>query len=389
MLKFERETDHIKSIKYRQNNKSGKLCADMVYYINGKRHSKQFSGKTNEIIEEKIEQFKADLFNDELILLSPDLSFEKFTLSWLNNVKKYKVQQNSFNAILRNFQTKIAPQIGHIPMNRITYLDIQRFVNSLKDDGYAFGTISIIYSIIRESILYYRILTEQVYNPCEGIELPKYIKPNTDKLYYDQNERNLIENAAFSLDENDEYVYRYGPAIILMMYTGMRVSEATALTWHDINFKEKLIDINKSALTVKENGHYIIVNTYGGKTSCSIRNIPMSTKARWCLIELKKLAKDSKYVITTPQGEQVKRQNIANQLTKLLRDTNVIESNESRGTHSLRHTFASMLFENGCNVKIVSELLGHKSVKLTENTYIHVINKQKAKAISDLDRYCK
>lgn len=95
MLKIERETDHIKSIKYRQNNESGKLCAEMVYYINGKRYSKHFSGKTKEIIEEKIEQFKADLFNNELILLSPDLSFEKFTLSWLNNIKKHKVKQGS------------------------------------------------------------------------------------------------------------------------------------------------------------------------------------------------------------------------------------------------------------------------------------------------------
>jgi integrase len=105
--------------------------------------------------------------------------------------------------------------------------------------------------------------------------LPIYIKFNTDNLYYKKDERQIIENAAFALDENGEYVYRYGPAIILMMYTGMRASEATALTWHDINFKEKLIDINKSALTVKENGRYVIVNTYGGKTSCSIRNIPI------------------------------------------------------------------------------------------------------------------
>lgn len=389
MLKIERETDHIKSIKYRQNNESGKLCAEMVYYINGKRYSKHFSGKTKEIIEEKIEQFKADLFNNELILLSPDLSFEKFTLSWLNNIKKHKVKQGSFDEMIRNLRTQIAPQIGNIPMNEISYLDIQRLINSLNDKGYAFGTIGKIYSIIKESMLYFRILTEQVYNPCEGIELPKYIKFNTDNLYYKKDERQIIENAAFALDENGEYVYRYGPAIILMMYTGMRASEATALTWHDINFKEKLIDINKSALTVKENGRYVIVNTYGGKTSCSIRNIPMSTKARWCLIELKKLSKGSKYVITTPQGEQVKRYIIATQLTKLLRDTNVIGANESRGTHSLRHTFASMLFENGCNAKIVSELLGHKSVKVTENTYIHVINKQKAKAISDLNKYCK
>ena len=58
------------------------------------------------------------------------------------------------------------------------------------------------------------------------------------------------------------------------------------------------------------------------------------------------------------------------------------------GMHTLRHTFATMLFENGCSIKIVSELLGHCDTRVTENTYIHIIQKQKIKAIEDLDKYC-
>ena len=46
------------------------------------------------------------------------------------------------------------------------------------------------------------------------------------------------------------------------------------------------------------------------------------------------------------------------------------------GVHILRHTFASMLFENGCDVKVVSELLGHSDTKITENIYIHLLQKQ-------------
>ena len=56
--------------------------------------------------------------------------------------------------------------------------------------------------------------------------------------------------------------------------------------------------------------------------------------------------------------------------------------------HSLRHTFATMLFENGCSIKIVSELLGHYDTRVTENTNIQVIQKQKIKSIEDLDKYC-
>lgn len=53
--------------------------------------------------------------------------------------------------------------------------------------------------------------------------------------------------------------------------------------------------------------------------------------------------------------------------------------------HSLRHTFASMLFRKDIDVKIVSELLGHSSITITYNTYVHLIKEQKAKAIGMLD----
>jgi site-specific recombinase XerD len=57
------------------------------------------------------------------------------------------------------------------------------------------------------------------------------------------------------------------------------------------------------------------------------------------------------------------------------------------GLHSLRHTFATMLFSNGCEVKVVSELLGHSNTKITENIYIHVIQQQKVKAIKSIDKF--
>ena len=59
--------------------------------------------------------------------------------------------------------------------------------------------------------------------------------------------------------------------------------------------------------------------------------------------------------------------------------------NNKCGAHTLRHTFASLLFRNDVNVKTVSELLGHKDVAFTYNTYIHLIEQQKSKAIHLLD----
>ena len=47
-----------------------------------------------------------------------------------------------------------------------------------------------------------------------------------------------------------------------------------------------------------------------------------------------------------------------------------------------------MLFQNGCDIKVVSEILGHSDTKITENIYIHVIQQQKVKAIQGIDKFC-
>ena len=55
------------------------------------------------------------------------------------------------------------------------------------------------------------------------------------------------------------------------------------------------------------------------------------------------------------------------------------------GIHALRHTFASMLFSKGIDVKIVSQLLGHSTVKITYDTYVHLFKKDISRVICMLD----
>ena len=157
MTNIEKQTNQISSINIYQTADTLYWKADVGYYINGKRNQKKFAAKTKEIIEEKIEQFKADIFFNKLILLSPDLKFEHFTVAWLYNIKKYKVKQSTLNGCLRNLKNNLNPYIGHIPMNRIKYTDIQNTINTLLGNGYAYSTIKQIYSIISGSMRYYRM----------------------------------------------------------------------------------------------------------------------------------------------------------------------------------------------------------------------------------------
>jgi len=165
-----------------------------------------------------------------------------------------------------------------------------------------------------------------------------------------------------------------------------------ALTWDDLDFDEKTINVNKNAVIVKiedeDASHYKLINQESTKTKSGNRIIPMSDTALNAFKELYEINGDKKYVMSTKTGQQVTPRNINRMFHSILKETGIAKSEEENcGVHTLRHTFASMLFRNGCDIKVVSELLGHSDTKITENIYIHIIQKQKVKAIENIDNF--
>ena len=87
--------------------------------------------------------------------------------------------------------------------------------------------------------------------------------------------------------------------------------------------------------------------------------------------------------MSTEKGTRVNPRN----LDRMFRNICSAIGLEKNGVHSLRHTFASMLFARGAEVQVVSKLLGHSSTTITSDIYIHLIDEQKEKAIKSLDIY--
>lgn len=113
------------------------------------------------------------------------------------------------------------------------------------------------------------------------------------------------------------------------------------------------------------------------KTQNSERIIPLSLMALTALTQLKRTSRD--YIISTAGGKPVRPRNSFDTMLKYAGISH-------KGLHSTRHTFASLLFKRGADVKTVCELLGHGDTRTTYSTYIHIIKEQKRDAISLLDR---
>jgi len=360
---------------------------------NGNKHIKKFTGKKKNEVKNRLEEFRKQLLISNGTFSNSSISFEEFARNWMETSQKNKMKPASYLRKEVTLENQVYPYIGNIPIDQITYADIQNMVNKISENGLSYSTVKKAYEAVNGCLREYRIKTSTSFNPCEGITLPSVNQRDiSDIVFFNDTQRQMIKNEAVRLYSNGKPVYRLGHAIVVLMYTGLRIGELLALTWNDIDFENRTINVDKNSVVSKvySNGesHYRIINQESTKTKSGRRIIPMSEIACNSLNEIYKINGDKKYVMSSSTGKQVSPRNINRMFHSILTQTGIAKTaDELCGVHTLRHTFASMLFMNGCDVKVVSELLGHSDTKITENIYIHLLQQQKVKAIKDIDKY--
>lgn len=163
--------------------------------------------------------------------------------------------------------------------------------------------------------------------------------------------------------------------VLLCLFTGIRVGEVCALRWDDISFPEKTIHIHQTmqriqigdtdnrARKAEDPRTKIIVTT--PKSKCSIRTIPIPEELFQILESVRGAA--SGYFLTGSEKNWVEPRTMQNHFKRLLKCCKIEDANY----HTLRHTFATRCVELGFDVKSLSEILGHASVNITMNRYVH------------------
>lgn len=169
--------------------------------------------------------------------------------------------------------------------------------------------------------------------------------------------------------------------ILLCLYTGIRIGEVCALTWKDIIVEEQLLSVNKTMqrlqqLNGSERKTKVVISS--PKSECSIRRIPLPDSI-YQLLQSNRCSDDS-YVLTGRINKFVEPRTMENRFKKVLRLAGVEDTN----FHTLRHTFATRCVEIGFDIKSLSEILGHASVNITLNRYVHPSMKLKQKNMNML-----
>lgn len=359
----------------------------------GVKRRKRISGKRQSEVKDRLADFKKQLLMSSGEVIGNKIHFEEYARNWFENTAKNSLKPSSATRLEVTLNNQVFPHIGDLYIDQINHDDIQQMVNQLHKSGLSYSTVKKAFEATRSCIKDFRIRSRIPFDPCEGITLPVSKKKElSDIKFFTEDQCTKIINEATRVFKNGKPVYRLGHAIPLLLYTGLRIGELIALRWDDIDFENKTISITKNAVVVKsgkeKGSQYILVNQASSKTYSSTRLLPMSQIALESLLTIKEFNGDKQFVMSTSTGKQITPRNINRLFHSVLTQTGIASCEEDLcGVHTLRHTFASMLFRNGCDVKVVSDLLGHSDTKITENIYIHLIQKQKIKAIADIDKY--
>ncbi len=341
----------------------------------GEWQVKQFSGKTEAIVKKKLRDYKCSTDFIERHAPVQDTVQAYFAI-WLREYQYHKLKPSSFDRLESTVSNHIYPSIGNLKMDKVTRDHIQGLINKLCRKGLSYSSIKKVYVALNSCFTHAMTADVVLKNPCVGIALPSPASGTKEVLPLGEEEVELLKIELARTGDAGELVHPYGQAYMLILHTGMRMGEALSLRWTDIDFRRKTISVVKNSILTKKRdeegtcvGGYEVQVQKSTKTASGNRVLPMNQSAEEALRALKR-GNDTEYVIVNRRHKPILPSNFERTFRAILKNAGI---SGNYGIHALRHTFASMLFAKGVDVKIVSKLLGHSTVKITYDIYVHLL----------------
>ena len=338
--------------------------------------------------EAKIElaKFVADV-QKGMYVEGKSLKFTDFVEIWKRDYGSKELAPSTYKRYLGILESRIIPFFGHFRVDKIKPTDIMQFYDLLSKDtqivrrkdnnGKKTGKPLSPKTILEHHRLLRAILQKAVYwqmivsNPAERVQAPKTKKPK--RKYYDDEQSKALISGLMELTEEQ---FKYKVAIILTIFTGVRLGELMGLEWDDINFREGIVSINRSSQYLADKG----VFTKVPKTESSIRDVAIPDFVVSLLEEYKywydeqkyqygELWYDSNRLFVQADGKPMHPSTISKWFEKFVAQIGLPVIN----FHGLRHTNATLLIAQNIDVSVVAARLGHAQITTTLNFYVHPI----------------
>lgn len=381
------------SIEKRGKN-SYRLTVSEGFDLNGKPmiHRKTVHGNKKDA-EVELAKFVTEVQNG-LVIDGKSLKFSEFTEIWKRDYGSKELAPSTYKRYCRMLETRLLPYFGHFYINKIKPTDIMKFYDLLEKDTQLVRkkgnngsktrkplsgkTILEHHRLLRAMLhkaVYWQLI---VANPAERVQPPKARKPKR-RSYDDEQTKILLENLELLPSEDTKYKV----AIILTVFTGVRLGELMGLEWQDVDFKNGIISINRSSQYLADMG----VFTKVPKTESSIREIAIPEFIVSLLDEYKLWYEEQKSIygglwtnsdrlFVQADGKPMHPSTISKWFVKYVGQIGLPVIN----FHGLRHTNASLLVAQNIDIAVISARLGHAQISTTLDFYVHPLLSHNRKA---------
>ena len=291
-------------------------------------------------------------------------SFEAISLEWLRAIQP-QIKESSYIKYTNALKTYLNPAFSSQAIEAISRSDVSAFCVELsqkggvRKKGLSSKTITDSLSILRSVFDYAADEKGLVVANISGIS----VKMSHAKMrVLSVTEQEKLEKIL------REDLNPCNLGILLCLYTGLRIGEICALTWNDISDSEQILFVNKTMQRLQQldggdKKTKVVIST--PKSECSIRRIPLPDSIYHLLVSNRKSG--DAYILTGISGKYLEPRTMENRFKRALANAMVEDAN----FHALRHTFATRCVELGFDIKSLSEILGHASVNITLNRYVH------------------
>ena len=347
-----------------QRGSDGRWCAAIVTDENGRRRRRVVTARTRAEVMRKLRELRQHV-DEGLPIPDRSLTVAQLLERWYGDVLRHQVAESAFRSYKSVADHHIVPTLGNRRLADLTTGDVDRLLSAKLDEGLSVSSVQRVRSVLVQAI------TQGIRWGCVGRNVaalaraPRSVRREGRTLTPEQAQRFLKELSG----RRNEVLYA------LMLSVGLRRGEALGLRWDDFDEEAGILVVRRQLK--RESAGLVTSDT---KTARSRRAINLPTpvldmlrrqRARQEADRLKVGDgwSESGYIFTTAAGTPLDPRNLLREFKKICLDAGLGDWH----LHELRHSAASLMLASGVPLHVVSEVLGHASIKMTADVYGHTL----------------
>ena len=356
-------------------------------------------------LKEKVKKLRKDLESGIDVSQAHKVTLNDCFDEYIN--AKRKLRDTTRNNYIYLYNKFIRESIGQRTVGKITIPDIENYYNSLLDNGMKYGSLKIIHSILKltfnDAIKRSLILN----NPTNGClkEVSDNCSTKQEKRFA-MTQREQMEFMNYA--RNSEIYSDYVSLFTVFLGTGLRVGECFALTWDDIDFKNRMIIVNKTLTYKVASSGNAELHISPTKTTAGTRNIPMLEEVKKAFLQMRErslvLGKCetvvdgySDFVFTNSRNHVHLPNTINRVIDNVIKNYNKEETQRAKkekrepfqirhfSVHSFRHTFLTNYCQYETNLKTIRDVAGHSDISVTMRVYASATTQGSQESFKNLE----